>query len=334
MNKILTGIRTTGSLHLGHYIGALKLWKKMQDEGKYQCFFLLADLQALTTHTQNPEMLKQTIYDITLDWLSIGLDPKLANVNFVLQSQVKSRYQITTLFQMIAKYNEVMRNPTLKSELKKQKNASIGFMVYPVDQVADIFMISSENLEEKILVPVGEDQSPHIEYANDLTERFNKKYQRIFGQCQSLVGEIGRLVGIDGQNKMSKSLNNTINLNDSTKVVKEKVFKMYTDPNRIKVTDPGTVINNPVFIYHDAFNPNKEEIVDLKNRYLVGKVGDVEVKQKLFLALENFLQPIRERRNQFKLSEIKNLIVDGTEQAEKLCSQTVRRMQEAMKLGI
>jgi tryptophanyl-tRNA synthetase len=332
MDKILTGIRTTGSLHLGHYVGALQNWKKLQDQNKYECFFLLADLQALTTHVQHPEMLEQAIYDIALDWLSIGLDPEKENVNFVLQSQVFSRYQLTVLLQMVAEYKRIMRNPTLKTELEKQTSASVGFMTYPVDQVADIFMVASDNLKEKVLVPVGEDQLPHLEYANELAKKFNKKYQEIFPKCQGLVTEFPRLVGIDGQNKMSKSLGNSINLSDNSKTVREKVFKMYTDPNRIRATDPGKVEGNPVFIYHDAFNPNQEEINDLKSRYRLGKVGDVEVKQKLYLALENFLNPIRERRLKFDKTYIRDVIYAGSKKAEINCQNITTKVKKAMGL--
>lgn len=330
MDKILTGIRTTGSLHLGHYVGALRNWKRLQGENKYECFFLLADLQALTTHAQHPEMLERAIDEIVLDWLSIGLEPEKENVNFVLQSQVFSRYQLTVLLQMVAEYKRIMRNPTLKTELEKQTNASVGFMTYPVDQVADIFMIASDNLKEKILVPVGDDQLPHLEYANELAHKFNKKYQEIFPKCKGLVTKFPRLVGIDGQNKMSKSLNNAINLNDDSATVRKKVFKMYTDPTRIKATDPGRVEGNPVFVYHDAFNPNKEEVEDLKSRYRLGKVGDVEVKQKLYLALENLLEPIRERRLKFNKNYIKDVIYQGSKKAESNCQNITNKVKKAM----
>ncbi|OGM09029.1 tryptophan--tRNA ligase [Candidatus Woesebacteria bacterium RBG_16_36_11] len=333
--RVLTGMRTTGALHLGHYVGALKQWKEVQDSNQYECFFLLADVQALTTHAHKPELLSQSVKDVVLDWLAIGLDPTLANVHFVLQSQVKERYELSILLSMIAGYNEVMRNPTLKDELKNQKDVTIGFMTYPVDQVADIYMVSPYPPEkgQELLVPVGEDQVPHLEYARVLARRFNKMYGPVFVPCDALVGEIGRLVGIDGQAKMSKSLGNSIDLSDDKETVTAKVKSMFTDPKRIRPDIPGETENNPVFIYHRAFNPNKEEVADLTERYQKGKVGDVEVKEKLAKALNNFLDPVRERRVQAqKSADIGEIVRSGTEVARKACIPVVEAVREYMHL--
>ena len=229
---VLTGMRTTGELHLGHYVGALSQWKEIQDSGEYECFFLLADVQALTTHADNPELLKSSVRDVVVDWLSVGLDPSLPHVNFVLQSQIAERYELSMLLGMLARYNEVMRNPTLKTELNRQNNASMGFMFYPVDQVADIQMVDPMIDGAEILVPVGEDQVPHLEYARELARRFNNQYGTMLTPCSPLVGEVGRLIGIDGNDKMSKSLGNTINLNDSDSLIRRAVNRMPIDPAR------------------------------------------------------------------------------------------------------
>ncbi len=336
LKRVLTGIRPTGKLHLGHYVGALEQWVKIQQDPSFDCFFLLADLQALTTHSDRPHDLPTSVKEIVLDWLSVGLDPQKANVNFVLQSQVLERHLLSLLFQLISYKNEVERNPTLKSELKDQegKSTTVGFMTYPVDQVADICMVSPYPFqkENQVLVPVGEDQVPHLEYARVLARRFNEKYGEVFTPCSALVGKVGRLVGTDGQAKMSKSLNNCIYLSDDQQTVKDKVKKMFTDPKRTSPDVPGETKNNPVFIYHRAFNPNQQEVADLAERYQKGKVGDVEVKEKLALALNTFLEPIRERRASFEKIDIREILVDGTSQARKSCQQITQAAMEKMFL--
>jgi tryptophanyl-tRNA synthetase len=333
-NRVLTGMRTTGQLHLGHYVGALKQWVEIQNNNEYECFFLLADVQALTTHADKPELLEQSVREVVLDWLSVGLDPTRHNIHFVLQSQVPERHELSVLLMMIAGYSEVMRNPTLKSELKNQKNATMGFMAYPVDQVADIYMVSPTPPKkgDKLLVPVGEDQVPHLEYARVLARRFNEKYGPVFVPCSALVGEVGRLVGVDGNEKMGKSLNNAINLADSSQTVEAKVKRMFTDPNRTRPDIPGDTEKNPVFIYHRAFNPNIDEVADLTKRYQKGKVGDVEVKQKLSKALNNFLEPIRERRAKFAKTDIREIVEDGSNAARQACKPVISAVREYMHL--
>lgn len=280
-------------------------------------------------------MLTQSVKDVVLDWLSVGLNPARPNVHFVLQSQVPERHELSLLLSMIAKNNELVRNPTLKAEMKALKEVTLGFISYPVDQAVDIYMVSPTPPEygDQLLVPVGEDQVPHLEYARELARQFNRKYGQVFVPCEPLVGKVGRLVGIDGQAKMAKSLNNAIYLTDDAITVEAKVMKMFTDPKRVRADIPGTTKDNPVFIYHNAFNPNKEEIADLTERYGKGKVGDIEVKEKLARVLNNFLDPIRERRAHFEHSaEIRDLLISGTEAARKMCQPVIVSVREKMHL--
>ncbi len=332
--RVLTGMRTTGSLHLGHYVGALKQWREVQDSGEYECYFLLADVQALTTHADTPALLTQSVREVVLDWLAVGLDPNLKHVHFVLQSQVLERYELSVLFTMIARYREVMHNPTLKAELKSQAEATMGFMNYPVDQVADIYMVSPipPSRDDELLVPVGRDQVPHLEYARILARRFNRTYGPVFTPCKPLVGKVGRLVGIDGKAKMSKSLNNAIDLSDDAATVESKVRRMFTDPKRTRADIPGDTRRNPVFVYHRAFNPNKREVSDLGRRYRAGKVGDVEVKTRLARALNDFLDPIRQRREQYQSVDIREILEEGTGAAREACLPVVERVRELMHL--
>jgi len=333
---VLTGMRTTGSLHLGHYVGALNQWLEIQKAGEHECYFLLADVQALTTHANNPALLTRSVREVTLDWLAVGLDPTLPNVHFVQQSQVPERYELSALLMMIARYSEVMRNPTLKTELERQPNASMGFMAYPVDQVADIYMVNPYPAQpgDEVLVPVGADQVPHLEYARDLAFRFNRDYGQIFTPCSPLVGEIGRLVGIDGDAKMSKSMGNTINLSDDPKTVKEKVMGMFTDKNHLRVQDPGDSENNPVFMYLRAFDPNRDEVEELAAYYRRGGLGDVALKRRLVDVLNNFLDPVRQRRAKVENADIGDILFEGSQAARKACIPVVQAVRELMALVI
>ncbi len=333
---VLTGMRTTGSLHLGHYVGALKSWKGIQDAGEYECYFLLADVQALTTHADNPALLTRSVVEVTKDWLAVGLDPTLPHVHFVLQSQVLERYELSALLMMIARYSEVMRNPTLKTELERQPNASMGFMTYPVDQVADIFMVSPYPLhpDNEILIPVGDDQVPHVEYANDLGARFNRDYGPVFPTCQALVGKVGRLVGTDGKAKMSKSLGNTIQLSDDAATVNQKVKGMFTDPNHLRVADPGNPDDNPVFVYLRAFDPDQAGVEELAQQYRRGGLGDVVLKNRLATVLNDFLEPVRQRRASLADAKIGDIIRDGSQVAREACTPVVEAVREYMALRI
>lgn len=332
--RVLTGMRTTGELHLGHYVGALEEWLRIQNEGNHECFFLLADVQALTTHTKDPAKLTQSVRDVALDWLAVGLDPNLPNIHFVLQSQIPERYELSAQFMMIAKYGEVMRNPTLKTELEHQPDASMGFMAYPVDQAADVYMVSPTPPQagDQLLVPVGEDQLPHLELTRVLGRRFNKQYGPVFVPCEGLVGKVGRLVGTDGKGKMSKSLGNSISLSDSKEAVDEKVRRMFTDPKRLRPDMPGETENNPVFVYLRAFDPNLAEVQELTERYQHGKVGDVEVKRILAERLNQFLEPIRERRAQYAGTDIREILEEGTRVTREAAKPVLESVREKMHL--
>ncbi|MDP2671004.1 MAG: tryptophan--tRNA ligase [bacterium] len=326
MKRILTGDRPTGKLHLGHYVGSLKNRLALQDE--YEVFLLVADLHSLTTKTDTTE-LKENIKNLILDQLAIGIDPN--KVTFCLQSAIPEDTELASIFSMLVTKNRLERIPTLKDVLRdlKIENPTLGLLSYPVLMSADILMIRAN------VVPVGKDQASHVEITREIAERFNSTYGKVFPVPEALIPEgLGTLPGIDGKAKMSKSLGNAIYLSDSAEEVKKKVNSMYTDPKRIKPTDPGTVEGNPVFIYHDAFNSNKEEVNALKERYREGKVGDVEVKEKLAQALNDFLAPIRDRRAEFEKEPevIDEILKSGTEKARKEASETLKLVKEAMSL--
>lgn len=325
--RILTGIRPTGALHLGHYVGALKQWLELQDE--YECFFLIADAQALTDHADDVAGIRKAVFEVVLDWLAVELDPRKGA--FAIQSMLPETFELTHYLASVTPQSLVDRNPTLKDEvkqLKEQRGVTVthAFMGYPVSQAADILLPRAN------LVPVGEDQVPHIELTREIARRFNRIYGKVFPLPRAKVGVIGRLVGTDGKDKMSKSLGNVIMLSDPSKVVEKKVMAMYTDPKRVRADVPGTVEGNPVFIYHNAFNTDKAEVRDLEERYRKGKVGDVEVKEKLTRALNAFLDPIRERRAYFETRHqlVIDALVRGTERERKIGEETIRQVRKAM----
>jgi tryptophanyl-tRNA synthetase len=324
--RILTGDRPTGKLHLGHYVGSLANRIKLQDE--YEVFLLIADLHSLTTNTDTSRI-KENIRHLVLDQLSVGIDPK--KVSFCLQSGIPEGQQLFTIFSMLVPKPRLERIPTLKDVLRDLniENPSLGLLSYPVLQAADIMMLRAH------LVPVGKDQASHLELTREIAEKFNATYGEVFPIPEALIPkDLGVLPGIDGKAKMSKSLNNAIYLSDSLSDVQEKVTRMYTDPNRIRPTDPGTVEGNPVFIYHDAFNTNKAEVEDLKRRYRQGKVGDVEVKEKLASALNKFLDPIRERRAKFEKEEglVEKTLIEGTAKARAQVQETLQIVKKTMNL--
>ncbi len=326
--RILTGDRPTGKLHLGHYVGTLANRVRLQDE--YDCFFLVADLHMLTTRVER-ELLSETgqnIRDVVLDNLSVGIDPNKST--YLLQSLVPQIPEIALIFSMLITVPRVQRIPTLKEVMQNLdiEQPSLGLLSYPVLQAADILCVRAN------LVPVGKDQSSHIEVTRELAHRFNTLYGEVLPEPDALIGEVPTLVGIDGQAKMSKSLNNGIFLSDDAKTVEQKVRGMFTDPNRVRADVPGRVEGNPVFIYHDAFNPNTAEVNDLKERYLTGKVGDVEVKKKLAVAINAFLEPIRERRAEYERNPklVQEILVAGSDKARGEAQETLRRMKDAMGL--
>lgn len=324
--RILTGVRPTGPLHLGHYVGALENWLKLQDE--YECFFLISDYQALSDHLGETDRIRKSVIDVTLDWLSVGLDPK--KCSFVIQSYVPEHAELFMLLSMFVPISLVDRNPTLKAEIIQQKKSdvSLGFYNYPVSQAADILLPQAD------LVPVGEDQLPHIELTREIVRKFNNIYGNVFKEPQALVGRIPRLVGIDGKAKASKSLNNCIYLSDSPEEVNKKVKSMYTDPTRLKATDPGHLEGNVVFDYLEAFHTDTTELEEIKKKYTVGKIGDGEIKKILAESLNKFLDPIRERRSYFKAhpEAVREALLLGTERAQKLAAATMIEVRNAMKI--
>jgi tryptophanyl-tRNA synthetase len=329
MNKrILTGDRPTGPLHLGHYVGSLKNRVRLQDE--YDTYILIADIQALTDNFEHPEKLEANIFEVALDYLAVGLDPE--KVKIVVQSMVPEVSELTTYYMNLVTTAALERNPTLKEEIKQKnftKGLPVGFYTYPISQAADITIFKAH------LVPVGEDQLPMIEQAREIVRRFNRMYDRVLIEPKALVGEVARLPGTDGGSKMSKSIGNCIYLGDSPELVRKRVMSMYTDPTRVHADSPGHVEGNPVFTYHTVFNPDKAEVDDLKERYRKGTVGDVEVKEKLYNALDAFLAPIRERRNLFasKPEQVREIIVEGTRKGRAVAIETMGDVRTAMKIS-
>jgi tryptophanyl-tRNA synthetase len=328
IKRILTGDRPTGQLHLGHYVGSLQNRVRLQDE--YDTYILIADVQALTDNFEHPEKLEANIFEVALDYLAVGLDPE--KIKIVVQSMVPELTELTSYFMNLVTVATLERNPTVKEEIKQRnfvKGVPVGFWSYPISQAADIAIFKAD------LVPVGEDQLPMIEQTREIVRRFNRLYGKVLIEPRAMLGAVARLPGTDGGAKMSKSVGNCIYLGDPSEVVRKRVMSMFTDPKRIHPTDPGTVEGNPVFTYHDVFNSNKDEIEDLKERYRKGTVGDVEVKQKLFEALEAFLAPIRERRLELAANpqRVYEIIVEGTRKGRALAQSTMAEVRHAMKIA-
>ena len=329
MKRILTGDRPTGKLHLGHFVGTLK--SRIDLQSTYEMFILIPDVQALTDNFDNPTKVKNSILELMKDYLSIGLDP--LKCNFVLQSAVPEIAELTVFLSNLVSISRLMRNPTVKSEIINKKgsftneNITYGFLGYPVSQAADITVFMAD------VVPVGIDQSPMIEQTKELVKKFNSIYGNVLKVPQIMLTDTPSLIGIDGKSKMSKSLDNTILLSEKEDVLKKKVFSMYTDPTRIHKNDPGHVENNPVFIYHRIFNPNIEEVKDLEERYKIGTVGDIEVKEKLFIALNNFITPIRERREKLNNNDyLLDILTEGTKSAREISKDTLLKVKDSMSL--
>lgn len=324
--RILTGDRPTGKLHLGHYLGSLQNRVRLQDS--YDCYFIIADLHTLTTKPQKEHIAKiaDNAREMVLDYLSCGIDPSQSVI--YLQSAVPEIYEMNLLFEMMVSVPRLQRVPSLKEMAKSAdlNEMPFGLLGYPVLQAADILMPRAN------LVPVGKDNESHVELTREIARRFNHLYGEVFPIPDVLVGEVGSLVGIDGNAKMSKSLNNAIYLSDDAKTVRKKVFSMYTDPNRVRADIPGRVEGNPVFVYHDIFNTDKQEVLDLKERYRSGSVGDVEVKEKLAAALNLYLDPLRERRENFSgvSGLVDEVIYDGTLRMREESRQTIMMMRKAM----
>lgn len=324
--RILTGDRPTGQMHLGHYVGSLENRVRLQDS--HECYFIIADLHTLTTKPARDqiEAAARNVLEIVLDYLAVGIDPERSVI--FLQSGVPETYELNLIFEMLVTVPRLERLPSLKDMAKAENLEAMpfGLLGYPVLQAADIL------LPRATLVPVGKDNEAHVEISREIARRFNRLYAEVFPLPEALIGDIPTLVGTDGQAKMSKSLNNAIFLADDEATVNEKVMQMYTDPKRVSADIPGTVEGNPVFIYHDAFNPDIEQVDELKERYRKGKVGDVEVKQKLAAAINTFLEPLRERRAGYaaKPQQAEEILAEGTKRARAEAQETMGLVREAM----
>ncbi|KKP35799.1 MAG: Tryptophanyl-tRNA synthetase [candidate division TM6 bacterium GW2011_GWF2_32_72] len=326
---ILTGDRPTGKLHLGHYVGSLKNRVELQD--KYKQFVMIADAQALTDNAENPEKVRENVLEVAMDYLAVGLDPKKTTI--FIQSMVPEIAELTVFYLNLVTVNRLSRNPTVKTEIQQKgfgQSVPAGFFVYPVSQAADITCVQGT------LVPVGEDQLPMIEQTNEIVRSFNRIYKTdILKECKALLPKIGgRLPGIDGQAKMSKSLGNAIYLSDPEDVLLQKVMKMYTDPNHLRVDDPGQIEGNVVFSYLDIFDGDKEKVEELKAHYQKGGLGDVKLKKYLFEVLNNFLKPIREKRKELEKNpqEVMKIVLDGTEKAREVAKEVYSKVRKAMCL--
>ncbi len=320
---ILSGMRPTGKLHIGHFVGALSNWIKFQNE--YDCFFMVADWHALMSEYERPSDIRKNSIEIVKDWIACGIDPSKTKI--FIQSMIPEHLELAMVFSILTPLGWLERCPTYKEQLREIKGrmlATYGFLGYPVLQAADIALYNAD------LVPVGVDQLPHLELAREIIRRFGSLYKKkLFKEPEPKLTEVPKLIGLDNR-KMSKSYGNFILLSDSMEAVKKKVYSMYTDPKRTRADIPGTVEGNPVFIYHDLFNPDTGEVEDLKKRYRLGKVGDVEVKEKLAKALNDFLEPIRKKRSKISDSRVEEIIAKGAEKARAVARKTMTRVKKCL----
>lgn len=327
---LLTGDRPTGKLHIGHYIGSLVNRVNLQNSGLYDSYIMIADQQALTDNARNPEKIRNSLVEVALDYLSVGIDPTKSTI--FIQSQIPELNELTMHYLNLVTVARLERNPTVKSEIKERNfNMSIpaGFMIYPVSQAADITAFKAN------IVPVGEDQLPMIEQTREIVRSFNNIYKEdVLVEPRAILPKegLGRLPGIDGKAKMSKSLNNAIYLSDEPDVIKNKVMSMYTDPNHIRVEDPGTIENNTVFIYLDAFCNEIDKLQEMKMHYQRGGLGDVKVKKYLNEIIQAELEPIRNRRKEYEknLDYVYEVLKEGSNNARKIASNTLRDVRNAI----
>jgi tryptophanyl-tRNA synthetase len=326
--RILTGDRPTGPLHLGHYVGSLANRVRLQHE--YDTYILLADVQALTDNFEHPEKVAANVREVALDYLAVGIDPAVSTI--VVQSLVPEIAELTVFYSNLVTVARLERNPTTKDEIRQkgmEDKVTYGFLGYPVSQAADITFVQAH------LVPVGDDQLAHIELTRDIVGHFNRIYGDTIVEPEGLISSYPRLPGTDGGGKMSKSLNNAIYLSDDAETVRKKVMSMYTDPTRLRATDPGHVEGNPVFALHDAFNPDTARVEEMKALYRQGGIGDVQVKKELVAALNAFLDPIRERRQEAArdMSRIDEILIEGTRKSRVLARETLRAVRNAMGIN-
>lgn len=334
MNKvILTGDRPTGKLHLGHYIGSLKNRVELQNSGNYQSFIMIADVQALTDNAKNPAKVRNNIMQVALDYLAVGIDPQKSTI--FIQSQVPALSELTMYYMNLVSLSRLERNPTVKTEIKTKdfgEGVPTGFVVYPISQAADITAFKADT------VPVGVDQLPMIEQTREIVRSFNSTYSPVLVEPESLVSSdklSQRLPGIDGNAKMSKSLNNGIYLSDDADTIKQKVMSMYTDPDHIRVEDPGKIEGNIVFSYLDIFSNDQEKVSDMKAHYQRGGLGDVAVKRYLIEVLNELLTPIRERRERYANDPdyVRQVLLQGSASANVTANQTLREVRAAIGLN-
>lgn len=325
---ILTGDRPTGPLHLGHYVGSLLNRISLQEQ--HTQYVMVADIQALTDNADHPEKVRENVIEVMLDYLAVGLDPQ--KTTFFLQSMIPEIAELTVFYLNLVTVSRLQRNPTVKTEMAQKgygQSVPAGFLMYPVSQAADITIVKAT------LVPVGEDQLPVIEQTHEIVRSFNRMYgKEIFPEPQALVPQKGRLAGIDGKAKMGKSLGNAIFLSDDEATLKKKVMSMYTDPNHVRVQDPGQVEGNMVFEYLDVFDTNKEKVLQLKQQYRHGGLGDVTLKMYLFEVLNTLLTPIRQKRQELAQDKqaVLKILLQGTDKVRKVATATMDEVRQVMQL--
>ena len=339
--RILTGDRPTGKLHLGHYIGSLKNRVVLQNEGNYdEMYLMIADSQALTDNFDNPKKVRDNIINVALDYLSVGIDSK--KVNIFIQSQIPALTELSFYYMNLVTVSRLQRNPTVKNEIKEksfEKSIPVGFFCYPISQAADITAFKAN------IIPVGNDQLPMLEQTNEIVSSFNRIYGETLVPCKAILNEnkiAQRLPGLDGNAKMSKSLNNGIYLSDPSDVIYKKVMSMYTDPNHIKVEDPGKVEGNMVFTYLDVFSSDEQiskyseyrTLDEMKKAYEKGGLGDVKIKKVLYNILEEILSPIREKRKYYEehLDEVYSILKEGTTKANEKANKTLKEVKKAIMI--
>jgi len=323
---VLTGDRPTGPLHLGHYVGSLV--SRLEFQEKHKQYVMIADVQALTDHADQPETIRQNVLEVALDYLSVGIDPKKTTI--FIQSMIPELNEMTMYFLNLVTWNRLKHNPTVKAEIKQKgfgEAVPAGFMIYPVSQASDIAGFKAH------YVPVGADQLPMIEQTVEVVRKFNRTYKKdVLVEPEAVIPSIARLPGVDGGAKMSKTLGNAIYLSEEKPSLAKKVKRMYTDPNHLRVEDPGKVEGNPVFTYLDAFDPDKKKLQELKDHYQRGGLGDSIVKKHLLEVLEGFLTPIQEKRMEFAKDPqtVMDMLFEGTKTARAVVAQALAEMKEAM----
>ena len=324
--RVVSGMRPTGKLHLGHLVGALSKWTELQSD--YDCLYFVADWHALTSDYSDTGQVTKNAYDNVADWIAAGIDPDRCTL--FVQSLVPEHAELYLLLQMVVPIPWLERVPTYKEQidqLAERDLSSIGFLGYPLLQGADVAVYRAQ------YVPVGDDQVPHLELTREVVRRFHQFFGEVFVEPQPLLTKVPRLPGLDNR-KMSKSYGNTIDLSDDESTVRKKVMQMYTDPKRVRADIPGTVEGNPLFIYHDAFNGDLSQVEDFKARYRTGKIGDVEVKKSLADAINMHLEPMRERRREIlsQPGRIREILFDGSAKARRLAQETMAEVREAIRL--